>query len=256
MTNSTSTNTTIVSSTRQIVEPANTSIYLCKDCGQKYLELDIDYIDKNPDGAEIAIEQAWGRHVSGECPNSEDYDVVDICPECQEEIWRGDYEYVSKNPSGSDSDRARAAQEHQYECSVILEREWVVWKRVYGEVTPRQLLEKVYVEKGAKACFDIISPPDRTFFSNGGAYDSWPDEVEEFVLDKYSFKGSPQDIPEDWPTWEHDYPVTAKTRLVHAYIETDGVIKPNQACYFRWDGTGIHPSRRSPLKMAGFYTFT
>ena len=256
MTNSTSTNTTIVSPAPQIVAPLNTSIYICKDCGKVYLELDAEYVDKYPNGAEIAVEQAWKRHVSGECPNSGDHDIVDICPECQEEIWRGDYEYVSRNPNGSDIARWQASQEHQYKCSVVLDKAWASWRRIYGDITPRELLEKVYKEKGAKACFDIASPPDRIRFSYESEYDLWYYEVDEFILDKHSFKGSPKDIPMDWPTWKHDsYPITAETRLVPGYFEIEGVVWPDAACYFRWDGVGVHPTRRAPIKEWSEYTF-
>ena len=249
-------NTIATNNTTSTIIPLDTVIYLCKHCNQAYLELDRKYVDENPSASDMCVEKAFDRHVSGPCPNSHEYDVVDVCPDCGVEIWRGDREYVMRCPNGSDMARSMAALEHNYECPASLSTQWNEWKSVYGDTTPRQLLEKVYSEKGPKACFDIMSPPDRIILSGGNEYDTWEDEVDEFILEKYSFKGSPQDVPQNWPTWKCDkWPVTSTSKLVPDYIEVGGVIFPKRDCYFRWNGDGIHPSRRSSFKDGGVYSF-
>lgn len=186
MTNTTNTTTTIeTSSSSSKIE------YTCKHCGQVYLTLDMKYVQDNPNASDMCVEQAFDRHVSGECAHSHEYNVEDICPDCGEVIWSGDREYVTRYPNGSDMARAQAAEEHSHNCPAQWESEWKEWHSKYGDITPCQLLIKTLATQGPAACYDIDTPPDRISYAYGQSYDNWYDEIEEFL---HKFSQSPNSL--------------------------------------------------------------
>jgi hypothetical protein len=147
-------NKKILSKRRKKME--NLVIDNCKDCGKGIGQWTIEYITENPNGSDMAREQAWLRHVSGECEFSWKHDHVLHCQECGEEIGRWDREYVTSNPTGLDMAEGMAMERHAQDCKVAWER-WEGQMMGYLEGTgiglnsihiiSKELVKKGYVNK-------------------------------------------------------------------------------------------------------------
>lgn len=89
---------------------------ICPECGEVYFTADVNYIRQHPTGYEVGREQAFDRHVSGECPNSAEYDTVILCDDCEEELGRWDREYCTRYPTGLSIAIDQAREEHEWFC--------------------------------------------------------------------------------------------------------------------------------------------
>ena len=126
----------------------------CPDCGALVWKGDIGYISQNPNGSDMAREEAMLRHHSGACPASGDFDHIEICPHCGDEVGRWDCEYISRTPNGSDLAISQALEEHREVCPVIQAHLWAEWRveidtTIHGRITvdedttPRQVLTRL-----------------------------------------------------------------------------------------------------------------
>lgn len=145
----------------------------CPDCGALVWKGDIGYISQNPNGSDMAREEAMLRHHSGACPASGDFDHIEICPHCGDEVGRWDCEYISRNPNGSDLAISQALEEHREVCPVIQAHLWAEWREeidttIHGRITvdedttPRQVLTRL-LEAGLDFYIreELPCPPDR-----------------------------------------------------------------------------------------------
>jgi predicted RNA-binding Zn-ribbon protein involved in translation (DUF1610 family) len=124
---------------KPIKEPeTNIKPFYCPECGALYLELSKDSIAANPTGSEIAAEDAFLKHISGDCPNSHKHDYVETCPECGKEIGRWDAYYAAHHDIGLETAVTMAIEEHMRVC----EAEWIKWR-----VEVRKIVARFYISK-------------------------------------------------------------------------------------------------------------
>ena len=88
----------------------------CPDCGQVYCSYDEQYAREHPTGCDVFVEQEFNKHVSGECPHSEDYTQTFCCPDCGQEYYWATREYSTRHPNGLDAGKEQALDGHLYGC--------------------------------------------------------------------------------------------------------------------------------------------
>lgn len=157
--------------------------YRCNICGEVLRSFDQEYVENNPEGHEVACEQAQLEHDTTAHPETWH---VEWCPECKTVIDSWPMEYIINNPNGSDMSIEDAHAEHLLECPhseySSTSDNWERWRKDSGArpgETPRQLVSRL-VEEG-KSLEEIIeavpTPPDRWTVQDGNVTENWYEEV-------------------------------------------------------------------------------
>ncbi|UCE64953.1 MAG: hypothetical protein JSU85_08690 [Candidatus Zixiibacteriota bacterium] len=163
--------------------------YKCADCGQIYLTLDAEYIQSYPNASELYIDQKHVEHLSGECPNSSEYDTVINCEYCGEEIFRGSYKYMYDYPNASTAAIGQAVEDHENWCPVLDEKNWEYWRTevgkkygvYYSNMTPRELIQAIKGLYEKDEVLDCPAPPDREAQPGYLVVKTWEDEIKEIL---------------------------------------------------------------------------
>ena len=157
--------------------------YHCHDCGEVLRSFDEEYVRNNPNGHELACEQAQLEHDA--CAHPETWHV-ETCPDCGEEIGSWPQEYLQNNPNASDMAIGGAWAEHYLSCPASeyssTPENWSKWRKEAGAhdgETPRALIRRLIGEgmTAGEICDAITIPPDRWNVQYGELVTNWYNEI-------------------------------------------------------------------------------